>query len=257
MASSRKIVAGNWKMHKTGQEAVEFLQQLQSLTAPPKGISVWVFPSYPALESVSRVASWVQIGAQNMHQADSGAYTGEVSAPQLKACGVKGVILGHSERRRYFAEADDIIRKKFLQAKKWGLFPILCVGEEESIRNQGEEKSWVKKQLIALLSSEEGDEFAIAYEPVWAIGTGKNATPSQAQEMHHHIRTTLRELGLPSEKIPILYGGSVTPENSQELLQEQDVDGLLIGGASLDLKKFLNILAIAEKVFSGKAKEKE
>jgi len=240
-------------MHKTGQETVEYLKKLESSLAPPAGISVWIFPSYPALEPAVKTVTWVKIGAQNMHDKDSGAFTGEVSAPQLKACGVQGVILGHSERRRYFHESDEWIHQKFLQAKKWGLFPILCVGEEEGVRQQGEERRWVEKQLEALLrSSFEDGEFAIAYEPVWAIGTGKNATPSQAQEMHQHIRTILRKQGLPAEKIPILYGGSVTPENCEELLQQEDVDGLLVGGASLDVEKFLQILTTAVRVFSQK-----
>ncbi|MBS3131099.1 triose-phosphate isomerase, partial [Candidatus Woesearchaeota archaeon] len=189
----------------------------------------------------------IMLGAQNMHYEDAGAFTGEISPVMLKELGCKHVIIGHSERRQHFNESNEFLNKKIISALKHGIRPILCVGESKEERDSGKEKRKVQGQIESCLKDISGEEMlniAIAYEPIWAIGTGVNATPAQAEEMHAFIRSILSDkFGREtSEKIRIIYGGSVKPDNMKELMAEKDIDGALVGGASLDAKSFEKIV---------------
>jgi triosephosphate isomerase len=230
-------------MHKTAKETEVFFRELEPLLPEFSG-EVWIFPSFLSLGTALKNRRRIRIGSQNMHEKNSGAYTGEISAPMLKEVGVEGVLLGHSERREYYGETDEKVGEKCKKAWEYGFFPVLCVGEKEEVRKKNQEKEWVRKQLDGIfqgISSEVASSFAIAYEPVWAIGTGRNATKEDAEEMHTWIREILKEKGF-SPEIPILYGGSVTPENAYDLLSCPNVDGVLVGGASLDPHRFLSIV---------------
>lgn len=245
------LVAGNWKMHKTPSAALEFFDGLVASTAEPSGVDVWLFPAYPALPGLAARAaeSWIKVGAQNLHEADDGAFTGEVSALMLTEAGAAGVLVGHSERRHVFGESDDRIRAKFHQAIRYGLLPVLCVGETLDERDQGRGSDVVLGQIERVLAdapSPSGDAFVIAYEPVWAIGTGHTATPDQAREMHAEIRSALTPfLNEEAQRVRLLYGGSVKPTNAADLLNQPDVDGALVGGASLEPDTFLPIVQAA------------
>jgi triosephosphate isomerase len=241
------LIAANWKMNKTIEETERFLAEFLP-RAPAEGPEVMVCPSFPSLKAAVEhcAQSRVKVAAQNMHEAESGAFTGEVSAPMLLELGVDGVILGHSERREHFGETDEALAHKVPAALGAGLEPILCVGEREEQRDSGETADVLTRQVEADLA-DVGDqrlgEVVIAYEPVWAIGTGRTATPEQAQEAIALIRELImRRSPDAAEAIRILYGGSVKPGNASELLGQPDVDGALVGGASLDPDDFAAIV---------------
>ena len=252
MNSRKKLIAGNWKMNKTPADAVTLVQELVALVGRQTDVDVVVCPPFTSLESVGSVleGSTAKLGAQNMHFEASGAFTGEISAPMLRALFATHVILGHSERRTYFAENDAFINKKVLAALKNQLKPILCVGETLAEREAGSTLKVVQTQLEAGLegvSKELAATVVIAYEPVWAIGTGKVASTEQAQEVHAFIRGLLVKLfaDAVAQKIRILYGGSMKPANAPELLAQKDIDGGLIGGASLEARSFVELINAA------------
>ena len=247
----RKFVCGNWKMHKTVGEAVQLVRELrQKLSGAAAQVAV--APPFTALAAVKEAlkGSAIQLFGQNCHHEKQGAFTGEVSAPMLKDAGCDGVILGHSERRQYFGETDDWVAKKVRAALAEGLHPIVCVGETLQQREAGQTWEVVSRQVRGALGGLEAaalQKITLAYEPVWAIGTGRTATNAQAQEVHAQIRGLLRELGgAPvAEAVRIQYGGSVKPDNAADLLSQPDVDGALVGGASLKAADFSAIVAAA------------
>ena len=246
------IIAGNWKMNKTFAEASELSKLITRDFAECTSIDIVLCPSYTAIKSVSDIVSETQIkiGAQNVSSQDDGAFTGEISHTMLKDLFVKYVILGHSERREYLNESNELINKKLLKVLDKNLKPILCVGETLSEREKGITKVVIQNQLdICLLnaSSDRFDDIVIAYEPVWAIGTGKTATAEQAQDVHSFIRERIsNHFGQDASKaVRIQYGGSMKGSNAEELLSQPDIDGGLIGGASLDAQSFGEILRIA------------
>src|ERR1700682_212689 len=247
----RKFICGNWKMHKTSAEAVALARDLRRRLNTQ--VQIAVAPPFTALSKVKEalVGSPIQLFAQNCHYEKQGAFTGEVSAPMLAEVGCEGVILGHSERRQYFGETDEGMNKKIKAALEAGLHPIVCVGE--TLQEREANRTWevVSRQVrgaLAGLASEQIGKLTLAYEPVWAIGTGKTATTGQAQEVHGQIRGLLREIAgaQPAEAVRIQYGGSVKPENAAELLSQQDIDGALVGGASLKVEDFARIVAGAK-----------
>jgi triosephosphate isomerase len=246
------IVAGNWKMHNTIQESVALTKAIVDGVRTIKKGEVVLAPPYTALDRVSETikCSHVALAAQNMFYEDKGAYTGEVSPGMLKDIGCTYVIIGHSERRKYFHEQDKDVNLKVKKALSAGLKPIMCAGETDDERVKGITQSIVDRQInLGLSGVEKTDNVVIAYEPVWAIGTGKVATPAQAQEVHAFIRSILKDLyGSAANDIRILYGGSVTKDNIGELIAMEDIDGALVGGASLKPDGFLGIIQkIAEK----------
>ena len=244
------ILAANWKMNKTVEETESFLAELLP-AVPDDGPEVVICPPYPSLKAAVEhcTQSRVTVAAQNMHEAESGAFTGEVSAPMLLELGVDGVILGHSERREYFNETDEALARKVPVALEAGLRPILCVGEKEAERDADETAAVLTRQIDADLADVPDDRLAdvvVAYEPIWAIGTGRTATPDQAQETIALIRERIASRDVAAaEAVRILYGGSVKPENAAELLGQDDVDGALVGGASLEPADFLAIVEAA------------
>jgi triosephosphate isomerase len=245
------LIAGNWKLHKTIAEAEEFIQALLPRVSSVDGVDVAICPTYMSLSAMvdSTRGSRVAVYAQNMHQADHGAFTGEVSAAMLTEIDVQGVILGHSERREYFGETDKALAQKVPAAMAAGLLPVLCVGETEDERERGDTERKLRHQVQEDLARVETDrlgEVVIAYEPIWAIGTGQVATPEQAQEAIAFVRALVadRDRG-QATRTRILYGGSVKPDNADELLALPDVDGALVGGASLDAESFAAIVATA------------
>jgi triosephosphate isomerase len=249
MSERTPYVAANWKMHKTVAEAARFVDALLPRIAGTRN-DVVLCPSFVALvEVVERSrGSAIRVAAQNMHEADSGAFTGEVSAPMLVDAGIDAVILGHSERRQLFGESDAALARKVAAALAAGLEPILCVGESEEARDAGQTEAVLERQLEADLAAVEVDDLArvvIAYEPIWAIGTGRTATPDQAQETIAFIRDTLRVHGTAADSVRILYGGSVKTDNAAELLNMPEIDGALVGGASLDPADFATIVEAA------------
>ncbi|MGE9289723.1 MAG: triose-phosphate isomerase [Puniceicoccales bacterium] len=253
--SSRKyLIAGNWKMNKNAAEGVELTEDIVSQLGNETSVGVVICPPFTALESVGKTIneSNIQLGAQNMNPEASGAFTGEVSAEMLRSLFVTHVILGHSERRALFAEDDAFINKKVLAALASNLKPILCVGETLEERESDKTIDIVSAQVregLKGVTVEQAESVIIAYEPVWAIGTGKTATPEMAQEVHKSIRSVLAELvgTEKADKIRILYGGSMKPENADELLAQPDIDGGLIGGAALVARSFVGIVEAAAK----------
>lgn len=239
------IIAGNWKMFKNEAEAVDFARKLKSLVRDVSDRIIVICPPFPVLSKVcdELCDSNIGLGAQNLYWEDQGAFTGEVSAKMLKSVGCKYVIIGHSERRQYFGETDETVNKKLLKALEQRLSPIVCIGERLEQREKGETFKVVETQIkggFKNISVEHWDNIVIAYEPVWAIGTGKTATPEQAQEVHAYIRKLLpKEV---TEKTRILYGGSVKPENIKALMSQTDIDGALVGGASLKVDSFEKII---------------
>jgi len=249
MPDRTPYIAANWKMHKTVAEAAEFVDALLPRIAATQA-DVVICPSFLALHEVveRRRGTAVRVAAQNMHAEQSGAFTGEVSAPMLVELDVEAVVLGHSERRQLFAETDEALALKVPAALAADLEPILCVGETEQARDGGETETVLERQLQADLANvEPGDleKVVVAYEPIWAIGTGRTATPEQAQEACAFIRDVLRARGGAADAVRILYGGSVKPANAAELLALPDVDGALVGGASLDAGDFAAIVEAA------------
>jgi triosephosphate isomerase len=228
------LIAGNWKMHKGPAEAAEFCRALRG--ADLGGVDVAVCPPYVSLSAAVQALADTEIGvfAQSCHWEGEGAFTGEVSAPMLLELGVYGTLVGHSERRQYFGETDDTVVRRIDAALAHGLHVIACVGETEAEREAGLTEEVLRRQVGAIAGGvAETDDLVLAYEPVWAIGTGKTATPEIAQEAHAFCKTLL--------DVPVLYGGSVKPENAAELAAQPDVDGALVGGASLDVESFATI----------------
>ncbi len=249
MAERTPYIAANWKMHKTVAEAAEFVDALLPRIAATQN-DVVICPPFTALTAVveRRYGTAVKVAAQNMHEQDSGAFTGEVSAPMLAELDVEAVVLGHSERRQYFDETDEALSRKVPAALAAGLEPILCVGESEGARDAGETEEVLERQLqadLARLESAELSRVVIAYEPIWAIGTGRTATAEQAQHACAFIRDVIRMRGAVADELRVLYGGSVKPANAAELLALPDVDGALVGGASLDPEEFAAIVEAA------------
>ncbi len=246
----KKLIAGNWKMNKTSGEAADLVSAIVSEVGKSNDVDVVVCPPFTSVESVGRAldGSSVKLGAQNMHPEPSGAFTGEVSAEMLRSLFARYVILGHSERRAYFGETDAFINQKVIAALKAELKPILCVGETLEEREAEETLKVVQTQLEAGVGEAHATEIVIAYEPVWAIGTGKVATVEQAQEVHAFIRSLLvKHFNAASAgKIRILYGGSMKPGNAPELLAQADIDGGLIGGAALEARSFVQLVEAAK-----------
>ena len=245
------LVIGNWKMNGTVTEARALAQAIRDGLKRPRGVEVMLCPPFTALAAVAEVlaGSAIGLGAQNCHWEPSGAFTGEISAPMLLELGCRMTLLGHSERRHVFHETDEEINRKVGAVLRHGLEPLLCVGETEEERRQGLTFTVVEGQLRAGwagLSAEAMTRCSLAYEPVWAIGTGVNATPAQAAEVHGYLRGLVSQLGSKelAQTIRILYGGSVKPDNAATVMEEPDVDGVLVGGASLQAQSFI---AIARK----------
>jgi len=241
------VIAGNWKMYKTAGEAAAFVRDFLPLVSGVRGVEIVLAPPYPSIGTVARLlqGSGIGVASQNVHFADEGAYTGEVSTRMLTEAGATHCIIGHSERRQYFAESDDAVNRKVRATLAAGLTPILCVGELLPDREGGKTFDVVGRQIAggskevpAALAS----RIIVAYEPVWAIGTGKTATPAQAQEVHAFLRGRLRERwGGAADSVRILYGGSVKPDNIAALMANEDIDGALVGGASLSPESFAKI----------------
>jgi triosephosphate isomerase len=245
----KPLIAANWKMYKTPVQAQEFMKNFLPLVTNHGRDEIVVCPSFTSISVViaAVTGSGVAIGAQNMHFADEGAYTGETSPLMLKAIGATHVILGHSERRQYFAETDEIINKKLKTALQHQLIPIVCVGEVLAEREAGKTEEVLLRQtrgVLAGITASEAVPIVIAYEPVWAIGTGKTATPQLAAEAHSVIRKEVANLlgAETAANLRILYGGSVKPDNATALMNEEEIDGALVGGASLDPQSFAKIV---------------
>lgn len=244
------VIAGNWKMYKTVDEALNFIKILAPLIGRSQArvyLAVPFTAIQPTVELVNKLKAPLIIGAQNMNDASEGAFTGEIAARMLKGVGAQFVILGHSERRRIFNESNEFINKKVKRALEEGIQPILCVGETQEERAEGMTEGVLRAQLLSCLegvTSEDLSGLILAYEPVWAIGTGKVASAADAQEAHHFIRHLIEENWDKevADRVVIQYGGSVQPENAEELLMQPDVDGLLIGGASLLPETFSEII---------------
>jgi triosephosphate isomerase len=245
-----KLIAGNWKMFKNLPESEELINGIIAQTKnAPKGVGVVICPPFTSLALAAKAlkGSSVHLGAQNMADQDEGAYTGEISWKMLKSAGCEYVILGHSERRQYYGETNAKVNAKAKKALANGLLPIVCVGETLKEREDGVTKNVISTQVkesLAGIPAADAERLVVAYEPVWAIGTGKNATPGQAQEVHAHIRSLLKDLygASSSEKILIQYGGSVKPDNAAELMRQNDIDGALVGGACLKADSFGGII---------------
>ncbi len=245
----RPIIAGNWKMNKTVSEAIDFVRQLKALVADVRNIDIVVAPTFTALRAVSREIEGgnIELAAQNVFWESRGAYTGEISPSMLKDVGCRYVIIGHSERRQYFGETNESVHKKIKASLAMGLYPIVCVGEALEEREAGKTFDVVKIQVTQCLegfSREEMEKITIAYEPIWAIGTGKTATLQQAEEVHAFIREQMGQMTHRqiSERVRIQYGGSVNPDNISDLMLQPNIDGALVGGASLKADAFSRIV---------------
>jgi triosephosphate isomerase len=250
--SRKYFIAGNWKMNKTPEEGKKLASEIASVVSKDAAVDVVICPSFIALDRVSQAieGSAVKLGAQNLYPKTNGAYTGESSPEMLREVFAKYVILGHSERREFFGESDSFVNEKVRFSLENLLNPILCIGESLEEREANETLEVVKRQLLGGLEGVDTDGLSnvvVAYEPVWAIGTGKTATPEMAQEVHGSIRSLLTEKHgeAAAEKVRILYGGSMKPSNAAELLAQSDIDGGLIGGASLDSKSFCELIDAA------------
>ena len=248
----RPVVAANWKMHKTIREAEAFVGAFLPRVAGLRAVDVVLAPPFPALAALGRplAGSAVALAAQNVNPEKQGAFTGEVSPPMLVELGCAYCIVGHSERRTLYGESDAFVARKAAALLEHGIRPIVCVGETLEQREQGRTAAVVREQLagsLASVPSERGADVVIAYEPIWAIGTGRTATPALAQEVHALIRAALGErFGATAERIRIQYGGSVKPDNAAALLAEKDIDGALVGGASLEPDSFAQIARAGE-----------
>lgn len=248
------IIAGNWKMNKTVSEAIKLVNGLKRELSEIKNIDIVVIPPYTALSEISDMLSNsnIELGAQDVHWKEKGAFTGEISPIMLKDSGVKYVVIGHSERRTYFGETNETVNKKLKASLKAGLSPIICVGERLEEREAGKTFDIVKEHVekgLEEVPKEDVSKIVIAYEPVWAIGTGRTATPEQAEEVHRYIRELIRNMYDESvaENLRIQYGGSVKPENIKELIDKRDIDGALVGGASLEIEQFVPIVKESAK----------
>ena len=248
------MMAANWKMNKTVREAQEYTAALLPRAADAEGVDVAVFAPFTSLHEVARMAedSPVIAGAQNFYYEDSGAFTGEVSVPMLQDVGARAAIVGHSERRELFGEDDDLVARKASRAVEAGLIPIVCVGETKEERDAGnmwEKVSGQVRRVMEVLDGPSGESIVFAYEPIWAIGTGETATPEDAQDAIGRIRDLLKEIGGDNfaQGARILYGGSVKPDNAGEIMAQGDVDGALVGGASLEVESFMQLVEAAQQ----------
>ena len=255
----RPMMAGNWKMNKTVREAQEYTAGLLPRAADAEGADVAIFVPFTCLHEVARMAedSAVIAGAQNFYFEDSGAFTGEVSAPMLLDLGAKAVIVGHSERREIFGETDEMVARKTKRAVEAGLLPVVCVGETKEERESSADGMWEKVsgqvgRVIEEIGDADGESLVFAYEPIWAIGTGETATPEDAQDAIGKIRDLLRESrdDAFADGVRILYGGSVKPSNAAEIMAQTDVDGALVGGASLEVESFVELIDAAQNAVS-------
>ena len=249
------FIAGNWKMHKTVHEAVVFVKELRSLVKDVDDVEIVVAPPFTAVHAAAEAArnSNVGVAAQHLHWEPSGAFTGEVSGPMIREAGAEYVIIGHSERRQYFGETDETVNRRLRAALDAGLVPIVCIGETLEEREAGRTLDVLDRQIDGGLAGMSGAQVAslvLAYEPVWAIGTGRTATSAQAQEAHAHIRRRLREQfgENAAAECHVIYGGSVKPGNTRDLVSQPDVDGALVGGASLEVESFLEIIQQARQI---------
>lgn len=246
------VIAGNWKMYKVRDEALQFVYSVNQEVPSPDVVETVICANDILLRClVKRQGEYLKIGAQNMHYEESGAFTGETSPKLLETTGVQYVIIGHSERRQMFNETDEAVNKKVHAALKHELIPIVCVGESLEIREKGLTSNWVKEQVQKALidiKNKDMEEIIIAYEPIWAIGTGVTATPEQAEQTIKLIRQTVKNLynNSVANKVRILYGGSVNPKNVESLLAQENIDGALVGGASLDPANFLSLVNAAK-----------
>jgi triosephosphate isomerase len=249
MKVRKKLIAGNWKMNKTLNESIELVEGILKKIKDYDDREILFCPPFTSLYKISEIIKGkkVKLGGQNLYFEEKGAYTGEISGKMLKSVGCDYVILGHSERRSYFNESDEFIQKKIIRAMLDGLIPILCVGEKLEEREKGIMKDTVSKQVRTCLNNvplKNANELVIAYEPVWAIGTGRNATPEQAEEVHIYIRELIGQMygNIIKDSLRILYGGSVNAGNAKELLSQKNIDGALVGGASLKVDEFVTII---------------
>ena len=248
LTNEKPFIAGNWKMHKTIPEAIDLVTALREEREVQEMAELVVIPPFTALSEISKAikGSQIRLGAQNMYWEEKGAFTGEIAPGMLKDAGCQYVVIGHSERRQYFGETDETVNKKIKAALTHGLIPIMCIGESLEEREQGETIKKVETQItegLKDISEEEFSQVIIAYEPIWAIGTGLTATPEQAEEVHRFIRDKLIERygNETAAYAIILYGGSVKPANTFSLLSEEDINGALVGGASLEADSFIQI----------------
>jgi len=255
MSNRKTLIAGNWKMNLTLDESVQLVKAISGSMGDLEGIEVLVAPAFTSLPVVKQAIGEAQIflGAQNMYWEPDGAYTGEISGPMLVEAGCSHVILGHSERRTLFKETSEMVDLKVKAAVSIGLIPIICIGETLEERDKDQTIEVIKKQLNESLKNFRDDKIMpsstiLAYEPVWAIGTGRTATPEQAQEVHHYIRQWMEENFVPeaASLVRILYGGSVKSENAKDLMSRPDIDGALVGGASLKAEQFIPIIKYKE-----------
>ena len=243
------FIAGNWKMFKTVADTVKYVKELRGLVKDVDGVEIVLAPPFTALHAAAEAlrSSNVALAGQNLHWEREGAFTGETSAPMIREAGAEYVIIGHSERRTLFGETDDAVNRKTNAAIAAGLIPIVCIGETLDQRDRNETLEVLDRQIrqgLDGLTGQQVSELVMAYEPVWAIGTGRNATPAQAQDAHAHIRKRLVQWfgAEAAELCHVIYGGSVKPENARDLVSQPDVDGALVGGASLDVRAFLEIV---------------
>lgn len=247
----KKVIAGNWKMYKTRDDALDFIYQVNTQVPEREDVETVIFAPSIYLRSLVKRQEKLRIGIQNMHYLDEGAYTGEISLPMVKNLGIQYVLIGHSERRKYYNESDSDVNLKLLKVLQTDLIPMVCIGEDLEIREKGETTEFVGEQVkraFEKVTAKDAKKVILAYEPIWAIGTGKTATPFQANETISEIRQTIFELygKEVSEEIRILYGGSVKTSNINDLLEQPEIDGALIGGASLVPSDFI-LLANAGK----------
>jgi triosephosphate isomerase len=247
--SRMPLIAGNWKMHGARSEAISLAANVVRSVGQERGREVVLAPPYTALDAVAKeiVGSGIKLSAQNVNWEPKGAFTGEISVGMLKEAGCTHVIIGHSERRQFFGETNETVSKRLVAALGAGLVPIVCVGETLAEREADATEAVIARQVESACGSLRSEQLAtcvIAYEPVWAIGTGRTATPGQAQEVHHAIRRQLTSLGsaTTADRVRIIYGGSVKPDNIDSLMAEPDIDGALVGGASLDADAFSRIV---------------
>lgn len=247
----KPFIAGNWKMNKTRSESEALISELRNKVASISGVEIVVCPPFTSLWAVAEAlnGSNIEVGAQNVHWEKSGAFTGEIAACMLTEIPVRYAIIGHSERRQYFAETDETVNARLKAALAAGLKPIVCVGETLAQREDGQTETVVERQItqgFAGIAADQMTHVIVAYEPVWAIGTGRTATQQQAQDVHHFIRGLFtRSMGTVADSLRILYGGSVKPDNAAELLGQEDIDGALVGGASLKADDFAGIVNAA------------
>ncbi|WMJ76370.1 MULTISPECIES: triose-phosphate isomerase [unclassified Sedimentibacter] len=250
----KTLIAGNWKMNNDIEQSLMLAENLKSLSGEfDNNVDVLICPTFTSLYSVKEVLknSNIKIGAQNMHFEDKGAYTGEISPLMLKEMGIEYVIIGHSERRQYFNETDETVNKKLKSALEYGIIPILCVGETLEQRDSGIEKETVRNQITKAfnnIEASDAEKITVAYEPIWAIGTGRTASSKQANDMASFIRKCISEIYSKesADNVIIQYGGSVKGSNAKEILSESDIDGALVGGASLKADEFLKIINYAK-----------